>query len=68
MTVLLWVLLAIGAGSLAFIFRLLYIIGAIWEAAEQDDRPWEASTFSQPARATPAPLVSVSAEPEVHWG
>jgi len=67
MTVLLWVLLAIGAGSLAFIFRLLYIIGAIWEAAEQDDRPWEASTFSQPALATPTPLVSVSAEPEAHW-
>lgn len=66
MIVLLWVLLAIGVGSLAFIVRLLYIIGAIWEAAEQDDRPWETSTLPQSTTATPTTLDSPSTVSQTH--
>jgi hypothetical protein len=40
MTTFLWALLIVGLGAGAFALKVLQIIGSVWEASENDDRPW----------------------------
>jgi hypothetical protein len=41
MTTSLWVLLALTVGAGAIALTVLHMMALIWQASEQDDRPWE---------------------------
>lgn len=48
MTTFLWALLIVGLGAGAFALKVLQIIGSIWEASENDDRPWDNADLPHP--------------------
>lgn len=49
MTTSLWVLFALAVGAGAIALTVLRMMALIWEASEQDDRPWEDSELDQRA-------------------
>jgi hypothetical protein len=49
MTTSLWVLLTLAVGAGAIALTVLHIMALIWQASEQDDRPWEDSALDQHA-------------------